>query len=131
MLNNVVSHSEASRTIFEFKIENHNIVLSISDNGIGIFEKIWDYLKLEDPRESIRHLVKGKLTTNPEKHSGEGIFFTSRVFDEFSIYSGNFMFMRQNREEGWLLEYREWFEEKGTLIQLTIDMDSHRNIAGV
>ena len=27
----------------------------------------------------------GKLTTDPDNHTGEGIFFTSRVFDEFEI----------------------------------------------
>ena len=34
-------------------------------------------LGLHDPRESILELAKGKLTTDPEHHSGEGIFFTS------------------------------------------------------
>ena len=30
---------------------------------------------------------KGKLTTSPETHTGEGIFFTSKVFDSFLIRS--------------------------------------------
>jgi len=33
-------------------------------------------------------LAKGKLTTDPKRHSGEGIFFSSRMFDEFDILSG-------------------------------------------
>lgn len=37
-------------------------------------------------------MKKGKLTTDPEKHTGEGIFFTSRLFDGFDILSHNVLF---------------------------------------
>jgi anti-sigma regulatory factor (Ser/Thr protein kinase) len=37
--------------------------------------------------QAILELSKGKLTTDPDRHSGQGIFFTSRMMDEFSILS--------------------------------------------
>ena len=43
---------------------------------------------LPDPRLDILELAKGKLTTDPERHTGEGIFFTSRVMDTFESESG-------------------------------------------
>lgn len=129
MFNNVVSHSGASIVHLEFEIKGQDMVLTVFDNGIGIFKKIKDYLQLDDPRESVLHLVKGKFTTDPEKHSGEGIFFTSRMFDEFIIFSGNLMFMRQNREEeDWFVESRETHKKEGTSIQLTINMNSDRTV---
>ena len=39
--------------------------------------------------------VDGKLTTDPHRHTGEGIFFTSRAFDCFEIRSGELRFSRR------------------------------------
>ena len=45
------------------------------------------------------------LTTDPDHHSGEGIFFSSRVFDGFEILSGGVFFSHEfGDEEDWLLE---------------------------
>ncbi|MFQ5673888.1 MAG: STAS-like domain-containing protein [Nitrospinales bacterium] len=132
MFNNVVSHSGASTVQLGFKIKDGNIILTVFDDGIGVFKKIKDYLQLDDLRESVLHLVKGKFTTDPEEHSGEGIFFTSRMFDEFAIFSRNLMFMRQNREEeDWFVESRETYEKKGTTVQLTINMNSDRTVGEI
>lgn len=43
---------------------------------------------LKDDYEAVQELLKGKKTTAPEKHSGEGIFFTSKIADCYEI-SGN------------------------------------------
>lgn len=50
----------------------------LRDNGIGIFRKIQREKNLLDERHAIFELSKGKLTTDPKRHTGEGIFFTSR-----------------------------------------------------
>ena len=92
MLNNVKEHSQASRS--ELIICRNAVSLSviIYDNGIGIFRKIKEKFGLADEDEAIRELFKGKLTTDTEKHSGEGIFFTSRMMDEFAILSDGRIF---------------------------------------
>jgi len=59
---------------------------------VGIFKKIRDQMGLLDERHAILELAKGKLTTAPAHHSGEGIFFTSRMFDSFDILSGGVSF---------------------------------------
>jgi hypothetical protein len=46
-------------------------------------------LQLDDPREAFIELAKGKYTSDPVSHSGEGVYFTSRMFDKFRIQSGN------------------------------------------
>ncbi|MGN0919084.1 MAG: MarR family transcriptional regulator [Oxalobacter sp.] len=57
------------------------------DDGVGIFKKIQQSLNLPDPRLSLLELSKGKFTTDAGNHSGEGIFFTSKMFDYFDIES--------------------------------------------
>lgn len=47
---------------------------------------------MDDERDAILELSKGKLITDAENHAGEGIFFTSRVFDEFAVISGGLFF---------------------------------------
>ena len=42
--------------------------------------------------EAICELFKGKLTTDKENHSGEGIFFTSKMMDTFLIASSGKVF---------------------------------------
>src|SRR5262249_9549655 len=49
-------------------------------------------LNLLDERHSVLELAKGKFTTDPKNHSGEGVFFTSRMVDSFAIVSGGVVF---------------------------------------
>ena len=78
--------------------ENYfNIFVIIKDNGIGIFKKIVRDHNLKNENEAIFELKKGKLTSDAENHSGEGIFFTSKVVDYFlisSFFSFSFRFSR-------------------------------------
>ena len=84
MLNNVVDHSEAESCMIDVTYSTRKIEINIRDNGIGIFNKIKKAYKLEDQRHALLELAKGKLTTDPKHHSGQGVFFTSRAFDKFS-----------------------------------------------
>jgi hypothetical protein len=60
----------------------------VNDKGIGIFNNIMHKKKLNNVMEAIQDLLKGKQTTAPAAHSGEGIFFTSKCADVLSIKSG-------------------------------------------
>jgi len=100
------------------------------ESGIGIFNKISKILGLNDKINVILELAKGKLTTDPQRHTGEGIFFTSRVFDSFMIISGNLMFAHTETDNDWLLEEKENIVE-GTLVRLRIAPASRRTIKEV
>lgn len=92
MLNNAIDHSGGSQVEVFAQRNQEWLVLEIRDDGEGIFRRIARLMGLVDPREAILELSKGKLTTDPENHTGEGIFFTSRAFDVFLIRSGNLTF---------------------------------------
>src|SRR5262249_33283146 len=83
MLNNVIDHSESARCQVHVRENANTTQIMIRDFGVGIFDKIAKAAKLADKREAILELAKGKLTTDPERHTGEGIFFTSRAVNKF------------------------------------------------
>ena len=88
IFNNALDHADAGRIAVRIEKTAVNTTLTIADDGIGIFRKIQDEFGLSDPRQAVLELSKGKVTTDPVRHSGEGIFFTTRMFDQFSIESG-------------------------------------------
>ena len=57
-----------------------------------IFEKIKKHFNLPSLDEALCELFKGKLTTDEANHSGEGIFFTSKMMDNFLISSSGKIF---------------------------------------
>jgi len=123
MYNNAIDHSGGTSIYTQIEVRDGNIEIIIMDNGIGIFKKIQESLKLDSIRESLLHLSKGKFTTDPKRHTGEGIFFTSRIFDQFSILSSDLYYSFTNQD--WLLsgEKNENFG-KGTLIKMVISINS-------
>ncbi|MBQ8726787.1 MAG: DUF4325 domain-containing protein [Clostridia bacterium] len=92
MVNNVIDHSNAE-TMSVTVVQNYqNTHVLITDNGVGIFEKIKNHFSLASLDEAICELFKGKLTTDENNHSGEGIFFTSKMMDSFLILSSGKVF---------------------------------------
>jgi anti-sigma regulatory factor (Ser/Thr protein kinase) len=87
MLNNAIDHSEGSSVVVRITQNAVWQEITIYDNGIGIFKKIKHAFDLVDENHAVLELLKGKLTTDPKRHSGEGIFFTSRSVDRFAILS--------------------------------------------
>ena len=128
MLNNAIEHSEGTRVDIDTEWESNSIKIRICDDGVGVFWKIKNALNLEDERESALHLSKGKFTTDPENHTGEGIFFSSRAFDEFLITSRGIFYKRENWDQDWFLETANDEKTTGTGLEMTISLDSKRKM---
>ncbi len=92
MVNNAIDHSGGTQLSILFVKTAQITQIKVSDNGEGIFHKIQRALNLSSPNQAIFELKKGKLTTDPDHHSGEGIFFTSRMCDTFAIFSDQLIF---------------------------------------
>lgn len=124
MINNAIDHSGAS--IVSVGIVRNALYTQawVADDGEGIFLKIAKALDLYDPRESILELAKGKLTTDPDRHSGEGIFFSSKVFELFDIRSGALHFMHAEGLDDVLIERPK--DASGTLVLMRLSNQSTR-----
>ena len=129
MINNVIDHSEGNKMTININQHTHKLSFAVMDDGVGIFNKIQRDFDLNDPRHAILELAKGKLTTDPERHSGEGIFFTSRMFDKFIIVSEGLFFSHNEPGDDWLLEHD--LDVKGTSVLMTINPKSNRIIQEV
>ena len=105
MINNAIDHANGTTLSVHCERNTVRTQLILRDNGIGIFRKIKEACHLEDERHAVLELAKGKLTTDPKHHTGEGIFFTSRMLDDFAILSGDVFFTHKyGKEEDWILQ---------------------------
>lgn len=125
MLNNAIDHSSGKSVSVNLKKTATTTEIIMYDDGEGIFKKIQRQLELIDERHAVLELSKGKLTTDPANHSGEGIFFSSRMFDDFTILSGNVYFSHQhNKVEDWILETKK--SQSGTTVYMKLNNNTAR-----
>lgn len=129
MLNNAIEHSSGSSIRINFKNNKGRVSFDISDNGVGIFNNIAMKNNLKNITEAIQELIKGKQTTMPEAHSGEGIFFTSKLADRFTIYgSGKKIVFDNNIKDIFIMDNPK---RKGTRIHFEINLKSSKNLEDI
>lgn len=87
MLNNAIDHSEGDDVDLAAWVSDERLAFIVRDDGVGAFAKVREALNLPDHFASVQELSKGKRTTWPENHTGEGIFFTSKAVDVFQLIS--------------------------------------------
>ena len=130
MFNNVIDHSDADLASIVLTKTAAATAMDIYDDGVGIFKKIQAALGLDDERHSVLELAKGKFTTDPANHSGEGIFFASRLFDRFVIASGEVYFSHEfDEREDWILQASS--ARGGTLVRMVLHNHTARTVKKV
>ncbi len=130
MLNNAIDHSQSDEIIVSIKRQKKEIIFSIFDFGVGIFNNIKSKFKLDDELQAIDFLWKGKQTTDPKKHSGQGIFFTSKIADSFLIVSGNKKIRFLNKLDDIFVDDVK-NNIKGTRISFFIDLNTTKTAKNV
>ncbi len=126
MLNNAIDHSSGEIATVQVTRTALDTTINIGDDGEGIFRKIQKALNLYDERHAVLELSKGKLTTDPNRHSGQGIFFTSRMFDAFSIVSGQVYFSHEFAQlEDWIFEGSD---RDGTFVTMALQNNTARTV---
>ncbi len=130
MLNNAIDHSKGESVVIDVIRTSESITITITDDGEGIFNHIARVMQLSDPRESILELSKGKLTTDPDNHTGQGIFFTSRAFDEFKILSDDLFFSHDDGDPVDFLLHGDK-SDPGTTVIMRIAMNSKKELSTV
>ena len=129
MFNNAIDHSDSEKIKIQFSRTEDLIRFEVRDWGVGIFDNIIKKRKLLNELEAIQDLLKGKVTTAPEKHSGEGIFFTSKLGDNFIIQSSGKKITFNNLIEDFFIQDIKQF--KGTKIVFVIHLNSKQKIENI
>ena len=98
MINNAIDHS-GGRSVavrVEFAAAETTIV-RIQDDGVGVFRRLCEEFAFATPHDAIVQLEKGKLTSDPARHSGEGLFFSSKAVTWFRLESQGVLWLVDNR----------------------------------
>jgi anti-sigma regulatory factor (Ser/Thr protein kinase) len=88
VLNNAIEHSRGRSVEVAVSFEAAGTtVTKVQDDGVGVFRRICEDFGFGSPQEAIVQLEKGKLTSDPSQHSGEGLFFSSKATARFRLES--------------------------------------------
>lgn len=126
MLNNAIDHSKSEKVEVRASCQFGRLEFSIRDRGIGVFENIRNQFKLRNHPEAVEHLLKGKQTTDPVKHSGQGIFFTSKIADKFVLESAQLKLTLDNQVDDIFLG--DIAKLKGTRVGFSLKQRSRKNL---
>lgn len=96
MINNAVDHSDGREVRVSASDDAGTITIVIADDGVGAFDRMVSKLGLPDRYAAIQELSKGKATTSPDRHTGEGIFFTSKAVDRFRLAANGLVWLVDN-----------------------------------
>lgn len=129
MLNNAIEHSKSKYIQLKIAKTRNNLAFDIRDYGIGVFKNIMKKRNLNSQIEAVQDLLKGKTTTAPKAHSGEGIFFTSKIADLFILESYGYKLTIDNKIPDVFLE--EAPHLKGTNVSFYIALDSKKHLNDV
>ncbi len=97
MTNNAIDHSYGSRLVASVQLDGTDITVALADDGVGAFASMAKTFGLPDDAAAAVEITKGKRTTAPDRHSGEGIFFTSKAVDVFDLRSNGYRVVFDNR----------------------------------
>ncbi|WKB51705.1 STAS-like domain-containing protein [Eleftheria terrae] len=130
LLNNAIDHSGGSQVTVSMRQNRTHLHLLMSDDGCGVFDRIRDAFDIDDARLALLELSKGKLTSQPERHTGRGLFFTSRLFDVFDLYANGLVYQHQHWQR------RDWLSANplhrpGSTIFMSLPLNTTRTLAQV
>lgn len=130
MLNNAIEHSKSNKIEIEVNTLDDNIIFKIRDFGIGVFRNVKNKFKLKSDPDAAIELLKGKVTTAPKFHSGEGIFFTSKIADIFTLESFDLKLKIDNLISDVFLEEIKP-EKKGTEVIFQINKKTAKHLSTI
>jgi anti-sigma regulatory factor (Ser/Thr protein kinase) len=128
LLNNAIDHSEGQFVTISMRQTPAHLQLLISDDGRGLFDKIREGFEIEDPAMAMLELSKGKLTSAPDRHTGRGLYFTSRLADIFDLHANAVAFQHREWDPRSWKQARAVKQQQGSAIYLAIALDTTRTL---
>ncbi len=141
IFNNAIEHSQGHKVKVNAELNYLYSRICVTDDGIGIFRNVLEVMKKQgyvDPKysDAVMELYKGKFTSIPERHTGEGIFFTMRLLDKLAIvsegtmlrsgYYGEASYIRSH-----LLSCAMKLSGNGTVVIMQIENETKRDASEV
>lgn len=130
MVNNVLEHAASEDLVILHRRRDGETRVSVRDSGVGIFDHIAATEGFADRLASVRRLQTGGYTTAPAAHTGQGVFFSSRAVDRFSVNSGGIAWSSNNLIPDQTLETTVALRP-GTIVTWSLRDDTDRSLRGV
>ena len=127
MLNNAIDHSGG--TVASALCWGSPLSFQIQDDGVGAFARLRDDLHLPSITDAVAQLTKGRGTSDPRRHSGQGIFFTSKILEEYRLEANGLLWIVDNVGGDQALGVSR--VKRGTRVFGRIPARPHRTIADV
>ncbi len=121
ILNNAIDHSDAGSISIDIKKNATLTEISIYDTGVGSFKKIMDALGLPIKSLPCWSWPKAALQLILVDTRRQGIFFSSRMVDNFYIFSRGTFFSHDIK-----MEHQDWLthgeskSQSGTLVYMAL-----------
>src|SRR3989338_2731929 len=130
MLNNAIEHSRSKSISVEISIIGNDLRFIVDDAGVGVFRNVMQKKKLKSELEAIQDILKGKTTTIPKSHSGQGIFFTSKAADVFILDRFGYQMAVNNKNHDIIVK-RIPNLKRGTRVIFRLNTNSHKHLSDV
>jgi len=129
ILNNAIEHSRSKSCDIEVVLGQYSCDFRIRDYGIGIFHSVRTKFNLPDETSAVGELIKGKITTMRERHTGEGVFFSSKAGDTVAFRSHKLDLLFDNRKKDVFVEEKRLL--RGTEVRFEVGRASRRNLDSI
>ena len=129
MLNNAIDHSRAKTLDLVVELQKAEVAFEVIDAGVGAFESVRSKFQLGSILEAIQELSKGKITTMPERHTGEGVFFTSKVASRFEMEANGLLWIIDNRANDTAVLAAK--RRRGTRVRVELPHDLPRTLGQI
>jgi hypothetical protein len=96
LLNNAIDHSGGTNVSVQVWLSEAALVVEIGDDGIGALERPREGKDLPNLYAAAAEPTKGKQTTAPDRHTGEGSSSPRKAFDLFSLESNGVAWIVDN-----------------------------------
>ena len=128
LVNNAADHSGGTSVTVSLRQTPSHAQLLVSDDGCGVFDRICEAFRLPDAQHAMLELSKGRLTSQPEAHTGRGLFFSSQLADVFDIHANSTAFHRRAWEPGGWKKGSKPLPRQGSSIYMAIALDTTRTL---
>lgn len=128
LLNNAIDHSGGRSVTVSLRQTPTQLQLLVSDDGRGVFDRVAEQFLIDDPMLAMLELAKGKLTSQPDRHSGRGLFFSAKLADVFDLHANEQAF----QQRAWQCD--QWWQRGrpacrvGTSVYVAICVDTERRL---
>ena len=130
LLNNAIDHSGGTQVTISLRQTAGQVQLLVSDDGRGLFKQIAETFSINDPQHAMLEISKGKLTSQPDRHTGQGLFFTSKLADVLDLHANECAFQQREWDgKGW--HSQRALKHQGTSVYLSIALDTARTLDSV